>query len=182
MAASIAINFTPARLVLSIDYSLMKSYEVIRDAVREPGVKAVAASLKLTPAMVYKWCEPAADKDDPEQSGAKNPLDRVSEMYERTRDIKLIRWLCNQAGGFFVANPEPCAASSVMESLFTETHEMVREFSALLDTVTTSFDDDKAIDRGEADEIRQRWEVLKACVEGFVIGCEKGHYQLAKKT
>jgi len=63
------------------DYPLqllpMKSYDVIRQAVEEPGVKAVAAALKVSPALVYKWCEPPASTDDPDQSGAKNPLDRV---------------------------------------------------------------------------------------------------------
>ena len=79
----------------------MKSYEVIRQAVDEPGVKAVAAALKVSPALVYKWCEPPAEADDPDQSGAKNPLDRVREMYMLTKDIRLVRWLCNEAGGFF---------------------------------------------------------------------------------
>ena len=85
----------------------MKSYEVIRSAVDEPGVKAVAAALKVSPALVYKWCEPPADSEDPDQSGAKNPLDRVREMYMLTKDIRLVRWLCNEAGGFYVSNPVP---------------------------------------------------------------------------
>src|SRR5688572_3664241 len=58
----------------------MKSYEVIREATEEPGVKAVAAALGVSPALVYKWCEPPADSEDKDQSGAKNPLDRVAEM------------------------------------------------------------------------------------------------------
>ena len=58
----------------------MKSFDVIRQAVDEPGVKAVAAALKVSPALVYKWCEPPADAHDPDQSGAKNPLDRVREI------------------------------------------------------------------------------------------------------
>jgi len=40
------------------------------------GVKAVAAALKVSSALVYKWCEAPAEKEDPEQAGAKNPLDR----------------------------------------------------------------------------------------------------------
>src|SRR6185436_14383161 len=80
----------------------MKSFEVIRQAVDEPGVKSVAAALKVSPALVYKWCEQPAEADDPDQSGAKNPLDRVREMYMLTKDIRLIRFLCNEAGGFYV--------------------------------------------------------------------------------
>ncbi len=159
----------------------MKSYDIIRQAVEEPGVKAVAAALKISPALVYKWCEPPAEKEDREQSGAKNPLDRVRELYSLTKDIRLVRWLCNEAGGFFVVNPERAGCKPLDESIFGETRGMVREFSELLDTVSSSFEDDSAIDDEEADQIRQKWEDLKACVERFVVGCEKGHYQIAKK-
>src|SRR5205085_5124029 len=136
----------------------MKSFEVIRQAVEEPGVKAVAAALKVSPALVYKWCEPPAEADDPDQSGAKNPLDRVREMYALTKDIRLIRWLCNQADGFFVSNPVPEIRKSRDEAIFNETRGMVREFSELLDAVTESVEDDSQVDSEEADLIRQRWE------------------------
>lgn len=159
----------------------MKSYDVIRNAVDEPGVKAVAAALKVSPALVYKWCEPPADETDPDQSGARNPLDRVREMYLLTKDIRLIRWLCNEAGGFYVSNPVPEIRKSVDEQIYTETRGMVRDFSELLDAVTASVEDDPHIDPDEADIIRQRWEDLKACVERFVISCEKGHYHLKHK-
>jgi hypothetical protein len=159
----------------------MKSFEVIRQAVDEPGVKAVAGALKVSPALVYKWCEPPAEADDPDQSGAKNPLDRVREMYMLTKDIRLIRFLCNEADGFFVSNPVPDLRKSPDETVFTQTRAMVRDFSELLDAVTESFEDDAAIDTDEADEIRQKWEDLKACVEKFVISCEKGYFHLKKK-
>lgn len=158
----------------------MKSYDVMRQAVEEPGVKAVAAALKVSPALVYKWCESPADEGDPDQSGAKNPLDRVREVYLLTKDIRLVRWLCNEAGGFFVANPVPELRKSVDEAIYTETRAMVRDFSELLDAVTESVEDDPDIDAEEADTIRQRWEDLKACVERFVISCERGHYRLKK--
>src|SRR5688500_2291344 len=154
----------------------MKSYEVIRQAVDEPGVKAVAAALRVSPALVYKWCEPPADEDDPDQSGAKNPLDRVREMYLLTKDIRLVRWLCNQAGGFYVSNPVPELRKSLDENIFAESRSMVREFSELLDTVTASVEDTPGIDANEAVQIRQKWEDLKSCVERFVISCERGHY------
>jgi hypothetical protein len=158
----------------------MKSHEVIRQAVDEPGVKAVAAALKVSAALVYKWCEPPADSDDPDQSGARNPLDRVRDMYHLTKDIRLIRWLCNEAGGFFVANPGPLGDAKLDQAIFNETHGMVRDFSELLDVVTSSVEHDNHIDTKEADEIRQKWEDLKACVERFVVSCEKGHYGLKK--
>ena len=119
-----------------------------------------------------------ADLDDPDQSGARNPLDRVREMYLLTKDIRLVRWLCNEAGGFFVSNPVPEIRRTLDESIFAETRGMVRDFSELLEAVTESVEDDPGIDSDEADLIRQKWEDLKACVERFVIACEKGHYHI----
>jgi hypothetical protein len=155
----------------------MKSFEVIRNAVEEPGVKSVAAALKVSAALVYKWCEPPAENADPDQSGAKNPLDRVREMYLLTKDVNLIRWLCHEAGGFFVSDPVPDLRQPREQSIFNETRSMMREFSELLEVVGKSVENDQSIDNKEAAEIREKWEDLKACVERFVVGCEDGHYE-----
>ncbi len=155
----------------------MKSYEVIRQATDDPGVKAVAAALGVSAALVYKWCEPPENAQDPDASGARNPLDRVREMYEVTKDIRLVRYLCNAADGFFVANPLlPAIGKTLDENIFTVTRTMVREFSELLDTVTESLEKTPGIQLDEAADIRQKWEDLKACVESFVRGCEAGFY------
>jgi hypothetical protein len=176
-----AIGFTFD--VLRFTFQAMKSYEVIRQATDEPGVKAVAAALGVSAALVYKWCEPPEGAADPDASGAKNPLDRVREMYEITRDIRLIRYLCNEANGFFVTNPKrPSADKSLDENIFTETRTMVREFSELLDTVTESVEKTPGIQQKEAEEIRQKWEDLKTCVERFARGCEAGYYGERNKT
>lgn len=159
----------------------MKSYEVIREATSEPGVKAVAAAMKVSAALVYKWCEPTPDDEAGEQSGAKNPLDRARELYELTKDIRIVRWLCNEAGGFFVANPKVEVAKSVDHTIWQESRKIVREFSELLDAVSESVDDDSSVDRHEADAIRQKWEDLKMQVERFVIGCERGLYHVKSK-
>jgi hypothetical protein len=159
----------------------MKSHEILREAIDEPGVKAVAAALKVSPALVYKWCEAPATDDDPDQSGARNPLDRVRDIYLLTKDIRIVRWLCNEADGFFVSNPVPEIRRSLDEQIYEETRKMFRAFSALLDEITTSVDDDKAVDAGEADLIRDKWEDLKAVLERFVISCEAGHYHMKHK-
>jgi len=159
----------------------MKSYEVIRQAVEEPGVKSVAAALKVSAALVYKWCEPPADESDPDQSGARNPLDRVREMYQTTKDIRLVRWLCNEAGGFYVSNPPtPVVEKNPDRVLYKQSRNLVRDFSALLESVTESVEDDHSVDPAEADQIRQKWEDLKANVERFVILCEQGHFHFNK--
>jgi len=46
--------------------------------------------------------------------------------------------------------------------------------------VTEAYDTDNQIDPTEADEIREKWEDLKACLERFTISCEKGHYRVRK--
>jgi hypothetical protein len=97
-------------------------------------------------------------------------------MYMLTKDIRLIRFLCNEAGGFYVSNPVPELRKSLDENIFSESRGMVREFSELLDTITESVEDKPGIDAEEAVQIRQKWEDLKACVERFVISCERGHY------
>ena len=156
----------------------MKSYDVIRKAIDEPGVKAVAARLRVSAALVYKWCEPQPDSEDPDQSGARNPLDRIRELYRMTQDIDLIQWLCHEADGFFVTNPDASKLRATLdESIFSETRAMVREFSELLDTVTAAHEDEPGIDEEEADRIRLKWEDLKTCIESFVRGCEKGVYK-----
>ena len=156
----------------------MKSHEVLREAISEPGVKSVAASLKVSPALVYKWCEPSGGADDP--SGTRNPLDRVRDIYEITKDGRVVRWLCNAAGGFFVSNPVLDIRASVDEQIYGETRAMFRSFSNFLDEISTSTSDDAQIDSSEAELIRDRWEDLKATLERFVVSCERGHYQLKK--
>ena len=156
----------------------MKSHEVIRHAVAEPGVKQVASALKVSAALVYKWCEPPAERDDPEQSGARNPLDRVRDLYLQTKDIRLIRFLCNEAGGFFVSNPVPDIRRTVDEQIYDETTRMFREFSELLDAISSSVANDPYVDAAEADLIRDKWEDLKAVLERFVLSCERGHYHV----
>lgn len=155
----------------------MKSHEVIRVAVDEPGVKKIAAEMKVSSALVYKWCEAPADSNEPEQSGAKNPLDRVKELFDLTGDIRLIRWLCNSANGFFVENPPTKQVQDTDRAIYAQTRKMVRDFSQLLDSVTESVEDDALVDEAEADRIRQRWEDLKANVEHFVRLCEGGHFK-----
>ncbi len=156
----------------------MNSYDVIRQAVREPGTKAVAAAMKVSPALVYKWSQPPAEQDDPDQSGARNPLDRVRDLYLLTKDIGLIRYLCNAAGGYFVPNPPAVLPTNKVESVFVHTRKLIREFSDLLDSVTDSVDDDDHIDADEANLIRSRWEDLKSSAEAFVAAAEAGHYHV----
>ena len=150
----------------------MRSHEVLREAADSIGVKALAATLRLSPALVYKWCQPA-DPNDPDASGARNPLDRLQEVVEATASTKVVNWLCHEASGFFVPNPR-VKAESVDTELLVNTQRLVEEFSQLLSTVTRSIEDDGRIDPAEADHIREAWEALKSTVETFAVACERG--------
>ncbi len=152
----------------------MNSYEVLRRAAEPIGVKALAAKLRLSPAMVYKWCQESG-KADPDASGARNPLDRIAEVYRATESVEVINWLCHEADGFFVSNPKPLN-DSIDTELLKHTHQLVTEFSKLLATVTKSIEDDGMIEPNEANQIRQAWETLKLMAESFVVAGERGTY------
>jgi hypothetical protein len=156
----------------------MRSFEVLRKASDPIGVKALAAILKLSPALVYKWCQ-EWDPNDPDASGARNPLDRVADIVRATGDIDVVNWICHQAGGFFVANPSPPQTDSGT-TLVVNTQRLVKEFSELLMAVTNSIADDGQIEQHEAARIRDEWEFFKTTVEAFVIASEKGMFHSRK--
>ena len=150
----------------------MKSHEVLRRAADRVGVKALAGELRLSQALIYKWCQ-ESDTDDPDASGARNPLDRLSEIVRVTNGDDVVNWLCHEAGGFFVKNPgEP--PQELSTELLVNTQRVVTEFSNLLMTVTRSVEDDGQIEPSEADRIRDSWELLKGTVEAFTVACERG--------
>lgn len=152
----------------------MKSWEVLREAADKIGVKALAARLNLSTALVYKWCQDW-DKEDPGASGARNPLDRIKEIHEATEDPRVINWICGHAGGFFVENPHVDPADQEGTLLLT-TQRVVEDFGKLLAAVSQSIENDGQITADEADHIRQVWEQLKTQAESFVVGCERGLY------
>jgi hypothetical protein len=153
----------------------VKSWEVLREAVERVGVKVVAARLNLSTALVYKWCQ-EPPKDDPSGSGARNPLDRLRAIYEATQDERIVNWLCHQAKGFYVHNPEVILGRE-HEDMLATTQRVVIDFGDLLSAVSRSIENDGQILPDEADHIRQSWERLKTKVECFVTACEQGMYR-----
>jgi len=149
--------------------SAMQSHEAIKQAVDTVGVKAVAHEMKLSPSLIYKWCEPRETCDD---VGARNPLDRLAQLFEITQSPAPAEWLCQATGGFRVPNA-PCRKLSTHD-VMDMVQRMLREFTEVLEAVTSSIKDGSGIDEGEARRIRREWEQLKAVAEGFVVGCEQG--------
>ena len=79
----------------------MDSHEVISKAVEQTSFKEVAAQMGVSLSLAYKWSQP----DEQQGSGTSNPLDRVRQLFEITKDPQLIQWLCHKANGVFVQNP-----------------------------------------------------------------------------
>ncbi len=155
----------------------MRSDEILKMAADKIGVKALALKLKLSPALVYKWCQPHGDGDE-DASGALNPLDRLAQIVKATGDVEVVNWLCNQAGGFFVPDPE-VDSRNVRTDLIIGAQQLVKEFSDMLEEVSRSIANDGCIEESEAVRIRRHWETLKRVAESFVIGCEAGLFQKA---
>lgn len=152
-----------------------RSDEVLKQAADKIGVKALAADLKLSPALVYKWCQPF-DPEDPDSSGTRNPLDRLAQIVELTGDVEIVNWLCRQAGGFFAPNPQ-VEQGNCQRDLLMGAQQLVKEFSDMLEEVSRSIADDGAIVGAEAARIRKHWEVLKRVAESFVVCAEAGLFR-----
>src|SRR5262249_53351515 len=80
----------------------MQSHELLREVFQKCSPKHVAGELGLSLSMIYKWAEP----DDGTGSGTVNPLDRIEGLIHCTKDRRLVQWVCQRAGGFFILNPK----------------------------------------------------------------------------
>lgn len=152
----------------------MRSDEILKQAANRIGVKALAAELKLSPALVYKWCQPF-DSKDPDASGARNPLDRVADIVRITGEDEVVNWLCSQVNGFFTPNPR-VDGKHLSTDLLRGAQTLVKEFSDMLEEVSVSVSNDGAIQAEEAARIRRHWETLKRVAENFVVSSELGLY------
>ena len=149
---------------------MVDSAEALREAVKELGVKRVAAALGVSTSLVYKWCERPRNADGSPGSGALNPLDRLATLIEVTGDDRPVRWLAENAHGFFVRNPSGKPASGL--GLLGQTQVIVREFADVLESLEESLADGR-IDPAEAQSIRHEWESLKSAGEMMVVSCER---------
>jgi hypothetical protein len=147
----------------------MKSHELLREVFEKCNPKQLAADLGLSLSLIYKWAEPAEETG----SGASNPLDRMEALLRCTSDPRLIQWLCEKSGGFFIKNPKSNWAHP--EFLVPATNQIVQEFADLLSVIALAAGDNH-INKQEAKTIRARWEELKQVTEGFVHCCENGNF------
>jgi hypothetical protein len=150
----------------------MESHELLREVFEKKTAKEVSADLELSTSMIYKWAQPSHN-----DGGVENPLDRIAGLFQSTGDHRLIQWVCQRAGGFFILNPKNTPHPTY---LIPATNQIVQEFADLLQVVAAAAADNQ-ITSDEAKQIRARWEELKSATEGFVACCEEGNFGPMKK-
>lgn len=147
----------------------MQSHELLREVFDKKAAKEVSEDLQLSTSMVYKWAQPPKESGD---GRVDNPLDRIEALIQSTGDQRIVQWICQRAGGFFILNPRHTPHPHF---LIPATNQIVQEFADLLAVVATAAADNK-ITAPEAKQIRARWEELKSATEGFVVACESGNF------
>ena len=152
----------------------MQSHELLREVFQKTSAKQISADLGLSLSMIYKWAEP----DDGTGSGAMNPLDRIEALWRSTNDPRLVQWICQRAGGFFILNPKTNKPHP--DFLIPATNEIVQEFADLLAVIAVAAADNE-ITQKESKSIRARWEELKTVTESFVVCCEEGNFSALKE-
>ncbi len=153
----------------------MKSHEVLREVFQTTSPKQVSADLGLSLSMIYKWAEPAHEETS---SGASNPLDRIEALMKSTHDTRIVHWICQRAGGFFIRNPK--THNPHPDYLIPATNEIIQEFADLLAVIAGAAADNH-ISADESKKIRARWEELKTVTECFVHCCEQGNFRPLKE-
>jgi hypothetical protein len=153
----------------------MQSHELLREVFQKCSPKQVAANLGLSLSMIYKWAEPG---DPAAGSGSTNPLDRIDALLRCTNDRRIVQWVCQRAGGFFILNPKTNKPHP--SYLIPATNEIVQEFADLLAVVASAAADNQITEK-EARQIRARWEELKSVTETFVACCEEGNFRTLRE-
>ena len=154
----------------------MQSHELLREVFQKHSAKHIAAEMGLSLSMIYKWAEPP---DPAAGSGAVNPLDRIDALQKCSSDPRVVQWICQRAGGFFIKNPRTHHPHP--EYLIPATNEIIQEFADLLAVIANAVADNQ-ITSDEAADIRGRWEELKSVTEGFVQCCEQGNFRQMKDS
>ena len=127
---------------------------------------AIAKSLGVSPSMLYKWREPAA-----QGSGQPNPLHRTALLVDLTGDTRIVDWLAQRAGGQF----HPIENETTSGNLDKAANALVREFGLLIADVADAIEDHR-VTADETQELREKWNGIRKRAEAFVRRCEKGDF------
>ena len=147
----------------------MQSHELLQEVFDKTSPKQISSELGLSLSLIYKWAEPNENGG----SGSTNPLDRIEALVQATGDERIVQWICERAGGFYIRNPK--AHWPHPHHLIPATNRILQEFADLLSVIATAAGDNH-ISPDESKKIRARWEDLKSVTEGFVHCCEEGNF------
>lgn len=147
----------------------MESHQLLKEVFDKVSPKQIADDMGLSSSMIYKWAQPQGES----ASGTTNPLDRIEMLLKTTQDPRIVQWICQRAGGFFIRNPKTMQAQP--SYLIPATNEIIQEFADMLAEIAAAAADNH-ISEPEAKKIRARWEELKSVTECFVHCCESGNF------
>ncbi|MDB4354125.1 hypothetical protein N9Z02_02360 [Akkermansiaceae bacterium] len=148
----------------------MESHEIFKEAFKNCSPKEIASELGVSLSLVYKWAQEQSESG----SGSRNPLDRLLQIVSLTEEQRIVEWLCEKSGGYFVRNPESNCDQGF--EVLPATNEIVSQFGSLLTRISQAALDD-SITQDEASDIRSDWDKLKCYGEGFVRCCEEGDFE-----
>ena len=147
----------------------MESHQLLKEVFDKISPKQISDDMGLSSSMIYKWAQPQGES----ASGTANPLDRIEALLKCTKDPRIVQWICQRAGGFFITNP--ATAQPQPYYLIPATNEIIQEFADMLAEIASAAADNE-ISEKEAKNIRARWEELKSVTECFVSCCEAGTF------
>lgn len=147
----------------------MQSHEVLKEAFEKTSPKALASDLGVSLSLVYKWAQEQSELG----SGSRNPLDRLKVIIKETGDVKILSWLCEEFGGYYVPNPESLGEGEY--AVLPATSKILTQFSKMVNKISEAALD-QSITPEESVEIRKSWDILKGYTEGFVKCCEEGDF------
>ncbi len=150
---------------------LMKSYELVGLIKKQVGCKQLAADMHVSPNLVNKWTRPRADG----RSTELNPLDRADALQQIARGPRVAMWICQRAGGIYVANP---AAGELPRNvtLLRAQGRVQAELARWLELMAEASAAGR-LPPARVRALREQWDRLKSIGEGFVRAGEQGRFR-----
>lgn len=149
----------------------MESHELLHAVFKKPTPKRVAKHLNLSLASIHQWSRPRK----PKGTGVVNPLDRIAAIWELTRDVRLVEWICRMAGGYFVPNPPVRKRAAV--ALCMEQNALCASLIETLHRIVELSSSAQNISMEQRKRFRAQWEASKSTMETFAWKLERGEFQ-----
>jgi len=155
-----------------------QSYEALEETIRRDTV-AVALAIHLSKSQVVKWKETPATDEDFNQSGARNPLDRLAtiittiEKINPKRAYVPIQWLCARFG--FMPPVKLPSVEDLNKDVQEALLDWTREFGETCASISAALGDRKVSKQELADIRREIFEDMTAVMAlfGLLEGMDK---------